>query len=225
MDDGDGVAGPRVIEGVSATYWRLLIGEPLRDATVLDVGTGQGRIALALGPSCRRVVGVDRDADAIEAARRRAGEAGVHNVEFVVADADAVEYAPLVDAPPALVTAHLFMSDALVERSARVLAPGGALAIVGFHVDQWRETGRPSRFAYDEERMRRVLGAHGFTVEHLEVERDVQTFGSVEEALAAAIGLEERWKSDGRWFRYIKFLEDGGRTLTRSHLIVKARRT
>jgi hypothetical protein len=72
--------------------------------------------------------------------------------------------------------------------------------------------------------MRWVLGEHGFAVEHLSVEREVQTFGSVEEALAAAVGLQDRWKSDGRWFHYIKFLEDGGRTLTRSHLIVKARR-
>jgi hypothetical protein len=31
--------------------------------------------------------------------------------------------------------------------------------------------------------------------------------------------------ADGRWFRYIKFLEEGGRTLTRAHLIVKARRS
>jgi hypothetical protein len=142
-----------------------------------------------------------------------------------VADADVVEYASLLPEPPRLVTAHLFMSDALVERSARVLPRGGALAIVSFHVDQWRETGRPSRFAYDENRMQRVLEGSGFAVEHLEVERDVREFGSVEEALAAAIGLQERWKADGRWFRYIKFLEDGGRTLTRSHLIVKARRS
>jgi hypothetical protein len=52
----------------------------------------------------------------------------------------------------------------------------------------------------------------------------VRTFASVEEALAAVIGLEERWRQDGRWFHYIKFLEDGGRTLTRSHLIGRGRR-
>ena len=212
------------MDGVSPAYWKLLVDEPLDDALVLDVGTGQGRIALPLAERSRHVVGVDREAEQIDAAQRRAAAAGIQNVTFVVADADAVEYGALVPEPPALVTAHLFMSDALVERSARVLAPGGALAIVSFHVDQWRETGRPSRFAYDEERMRRVLAAHGFRVEQLEVEREVQTFASVEEALAAAIGLQEKWKSDGRWFRYIKFLEDGGRTLTRSHLIVKARR-
>jgi hypothetical protein len=73
-------------------------------------------------------------------------------------------------------------------------------------------------------KVRQVLTAAGFAVEHLEVERDVRRFGSVEEALAAAIGLQERWRADGRWFRYVKFLEEGGRTLTRSHLIVKARR-
>ena len=210
--------------GVSPTFWELVLAEPLRESFVLDVGTGNGRVALALAPLCQGVVGVDRDGGAIDEARRRAEQSGLTNVSFVVADADSVDYRSLIDEAPRLVTAHLFLSDALVERSARVLPSGGALAVVGFHVDQWKETGRASRFAYDEEKMRWVLGEHGFVVEHLSVVREVQTFGSVEEALAAAVGLQDRWKSDGRWFHYIKFLEEGGRTLTRSHLIVKARR-
>jgi ubiquinone/menaquinone biosynthesis C-methylase UbiE len=205
--------------------WKLVVEEPVAGATVLDVGTGNGRIALALAPLCGRVVGVDREPDPIDEATRRARALGLDNASFVVADADVVDYSALVDEAPHLVTAHLFMSDALVERAARALSPGGALAIVSFHVDQWRETGRPSRFAYDEDRMRRVLETNGLAVEHLQVERDVRTFASVEQALAAAIGLQERWKTDGRWFRYIRFLEEGGRTLTRSHLIVRARRT
>jgi ubiquinone/menaquinone biosynthesis C-methylase UbiE len=211
--------------GVSPAFWKLVVEEPIAGATVLDVGTGSGRIALALAPLCRRVVGVDREAEPIDEASRRARALGLDNVSFLVADADVVDYATLIDEAPHLVTAHLFMSDALVERAARVLRPAGALAIVSFHTDQWRETGRPSRFAYDEDRMRRVLEASGLAVESLKVEREVQTFDSVEQALAAAIGLQERWKTDGRWFRYIRFLEEGGRTLTRSHLIVRARRT
>jgi ubiquinone/menaquinone biosynthesis C-methylase UbiE len=210
---------------VSPLFWKLVIDEPIHESLVLDVGTGAGRIALALAPYCRRVVGVDRDTELIDNARRRAAAWGLTNAGFVAADADVVEYRALVAEAPRLVTAHLFMSEALVERSARVLPAGGVLAVVSFHVDQWRETGRASRFAYDEDRMRRLLIAHGLAVEHLEVERDVRQFGSVEQALAAAVGLEEKWKSDGRWFRYIKFLEEGGRTLTQSHLIVKARRT
>ena len=210
---------------MSPAFWRLVVEEPLTGATVLDVGTGRGRIALALAPLAGRVVGVDRDGEAIAEAARRATAAGLTNVELIVADAEKIELADLTPGrPPALITAHLYFADALVERAARALRPGGALAAVAFHVDQWQETGRRSRFAYEEERARTLLATHGFRVEHLEVEREVQRFASVEEALAAAIGLEERWRADGRWFNYLKFLEEGGRTLTRSHLIVKARR-
>ncbi len=98
------------------------------------------------------------------------------------------------------------------------------LAFVCFHADQWRETGRRSRFSYDEGQMRSLLTRTGFALESMEVDREVREFRTVEEALAAAVGLEERWRADGRWFHYIKFLEEGGRTLTRSHLVVKARR-
>jgi SAM-dependent methyltransferase len=188
---------------------------------VLDVGTGSGRVALALAPWCRHVVGVDRAADSIVEARRRAAAAGVANAEFVVGDVEKGEYDGW---RPDMVVAHLCMSDAIAARAARALAPGRVFAFVAFHTDQWRETGRPSRFAYDEERARRVLGDAGFAIEHLEVEREVKTFASVEGALAAVLGLEERWKVDGRWFHYIRFLEEGGRTLTRSHLVARARR-
>jgi SAM-dependent methyltransferase len=213
--------------GVSRRFWALLRAEPLTDSAILDVGTGTGRLALALAPYCRRVVGIDRDADAIEEATRRARDRRLANVEFVVLDAEAPEhYAGLMAEPggPSLVVAHLCVSDRIVQNSGRSLDAGRALAFVAFHVDQWRETGRPSRFAYAEDRARRVLAEAGFVVEHLEVERQVERFDSVEAALAAAVGLQERWKSDGRWFHYMRFLEEGGRTLTRSHLIVKARK-
>lgn len=200
----------------------MLEAERLETSTALDVGTGAGRLALALAPRCRRVVGVDRLPEAIAEARRRAVAAGLTNTEFVVADAEAVEYGTWT---PDLVAAHLCMSDAIIARAGRALGPGRPFAFVAFHTDQWAETGRPSRFAYDEEHARTALDVAGFTVEHLEVEREVTTFDSVEAALAAVLALQEGWKVDGRWVRYLRFLEQGGRTLTRSHLIVKARRT
>jgi SAM-dependent methyltransferase len=208
--------------GVSPAFWRLLTDEPLAGMSVLDVGAGTGRVALALAPLCRRVFGVDRDALLIDEAARRALGLGLANAEFVVGDVEVLEYQAF---EPDLIVAHLCMSDAIAERAARALPAGHVFACVAFHTDQWRETGRTSRFAYDEGRMRGLLTDVGFDVEHLGVEREVQTFRSVEEALASAVGLEEKWKADGRWFRYIAFLELGGRTLTRSHLIVKARRT
>lgn len=207
--------------GIDPRFLALVTAEPLAAATVLDVGTGAGCLALALAPHCGRVVGIDRDPRLIEEARRRAAAAGVVNAEFVVADAESTDYA--VFGPDAVV-AHLCMSDAIAERAARALIRGRILAFVAFHADQWRETGRRSRFAYDEEQARALLARLGFAVEHLAVDRRVQTFASVEEGLAAAVALEEKWREDGRWFRYLRFLEEGGRTLTRSHLVVKARR-
>ena len=212
--------------GVSARFWDLVMAETGPRARLLDVATGSGRIALAVAPSCARVLGIEREPALVEEARARAEKLRLGNVEFLVADADAVEYTDLFadGRRPDVIVAHLYLSDAFVERAARALVPGHAVAFVALHVDQWRETGRPSRFACDEERARAMLVRSGFAIEHLVVEREVTTFTSVEEGLAAAIGLEERWKTDGRWFRYIKFLEEGGRTLTRSHLVAKARR-
>ncbi len=209
------------VAAVDPAFLALVTAEPLGELTALDVGTGTGRLALALAPRCRRVVGIDRDPAAIDEARRRAAAAAIANVEFVVADAEAGEYAAF---GPDLITAHLCMSDAIAARAARALGPGQVFAFVAFEAEQWRETGRRSRFAYDEPQARAVLDRVGFDVEHVSVDREVRTFASVEEALAAVIGLSERWRTDGRWFHYIKYLEQGGRSLTRSHLRVKARR-
>jgi len=206
---------------LSPKFLALLEVEDLKDKVVLDVGCGAGRLTFLIASRCRSVIGIDRDTTAIVQARQRAAAERLANAEFSVVDAEAVEYDPF---GPQLIVAHLCMSDAIIARCARALAPGECLAFVAFHVDQWRETGRPSRFAYDEARLASVLRENGFVPEHLEVEREVTRFGTVQEGLAAAAGLEDKWKADGRWQRYVEFLERGGRTLTRSHLIVKARR-
>src|SRR3990170_7359891 len=151
-------------EGPSPALLALLETEPLGELCVLDVGTGRGGLALALAPRCRAVVGVDRDARQIDEARRRAAAAGLARVRFVVGDVEVEEYAPF---KPDLVVAHLCMSDAIAERVARVLAPGRVFAFVAFHTDQWKETNRPSRFAYGEVGIKRLLKRTGFAVEHL----------------------------------------------------------
>ena len=207
---------------LSPRFLALISAEGLEGRRALDLGCGTGRLALWLAPRVKHAVGLDRDARSLAEAQRLAEGARLANVEFHEADVDREEYARW---EADLITAYLCASDAIVERAGRVLAPGHCLAMVTFHVDQWRETGKVSRFAYDETRMERVLRAAGFIPEVIEVEREVSHFASVEEGLAAAVGLEDKWRADGRWFRYIAFLEQGGRTLTRAHLIVKARRS
>ena len=207
---------------VSPRFLALLAAEGLEGKRALDVGCGEGRVTRWLAPRVKHAVGLDRDAGALGQARRLAKDAGIANVEFHTADVEREEYERW---RPELVTAHLCASDAIIERSARALAPGQCLSMVAFHVEQWKETGRVSRFAYDEARMERALRFHGFAPEVLEVERETTRFASVAEGLAAAVGLEDKWRADGRWFRFLAFLEEGGRTLTRAHVIVKARRS
>ena len=56
----------------------------VRRKRVLDVGCGDGRMALGCAPYASEVVGVDPDPEAIRLARRKARQLGVKNVRFKV---------------------------------------------------------------------------------------------------------------------------------------------
>jgi SAM-dependent methyltransferase len=217
--------GPRVgggHGGLSPGLTAWLDQEPLGGCAVIDVGTGTGRLALHLAPRARRVLGIDTDAGALVEAQRLGRRAGLANVLFVVADAEQADYRAF--GQPDLVVAHLCMSDAIIARASAGLSPGGVLAFAAFHTDQWRETGSVSRFAYDPDRARGVLLHAGFRVERLEVEQEIERFSSAPEALDRTAAMRARWEADGRWASWEAFVAAGGRTLTRSRLVVLARR-
>lgn len=50
--------------------------------TLLDIGTGRGRWAVAASPYCRKVIGIDISRRMLEDARSNIASAGVENVEF-----------------------------------------------------------------------------------------------------------------------------------------------
>ena len=98
------------------------------DKEVLDAGCGVGYGAAYLAETARRVVGVDRDADAIAYARRRYARDGV---EFVHAD---VLELPLPDASFDVVCSfetieHVPDPDDLAAQLRRVLRPGGVCLV------------------------------------------------------------------------------------------------
>ena len=72
-------------------------GGPLlvRGKRVLDLGCGDGRLALGVAPFATRVDGMDPDAEAIAAATMNARKAGVRNVRFA---AGAAQHLPYPDA-------------------------------------------------------------------------------------------------------------------------------
>lgn len=212
-------------EALSRLLLRAMAGIPLAGALALDVGTGRGRLAFVLAARARRVVGADRDAAAVAEARAEASARGLGHVTFVEADveADAADYRALAGGAPDVVAAHLCLSDAILAKAARALAPGGLVAVAGFHVDQWRETGVRSRFAYDERGLEAALDAAGLEARFLGVERTVIDFGEDSSAprdYLAVTGLAERFAASGRLDGFEAYLAAGGRRLTTQARVV-----
>lgn len=193
--------------------------EDLSDATVLDLGTGEGRLALRLAPRARIVVGIDTDEEALQAARQRAREAGITNATFLLADADAANYRLLVRSPIDYVVASHFMSEPAVRATANALRNRGKFVFVGHHADHWRETGHPSRFSFSEQEMERLLTANGFTVEFLGVDRTIVGYDNLAQLAEAHPTLHRRWKERGRWDAFAAKVGDRPFELTWAGLV------
>jgi len=102
-------------------------------ARILDLGCGQGRIAIPLAKAGYRVVGLDRSSVLLRHARRAAEEAGV-SVTFVEGDARDMTFDAEFDAVINVGTALGYVADEaddarMLNRAARSLKPGGVLLI------------------------------------------------------------------------------------------------
>ena len=102
-------------------------------ATVVDLGTGTGRFALAAAPFVRRVVGVDVSPAMLAVLRQRVTEARLGNVECVRAGFLSYEHtgapADAVYTRNALHQLPDFWKALALERIANLLRPGGVLRL------------------------------------------------------------------------------------------------
>jgi ubiquinone/menaquinone biosynthesis C-methylase UbiE len=153
---------------------------PRAEWRVLDVATGGGHTALALSPLVAEVVATDLTAPMLAAAERFLREKGVSNVRFQEADAGAL---PFPDAAFDLVTcriaAHHFPDcGAFVREAARVVRPGGSVAVIdnivpedpgaAAFINSWEKLRDPSHNrALTETEWRRLFAAAGLTIEHV----------------------------------------------------------
>lgn len=65
----------------------------VRGKRVLDLGCGDGRLALGVAPLAATVDGLDADPEAIAAAKTNAREAGIRNARFATGAAQELPYA------------------------------------------------------------------------------------------------------------------------------------
>ncbi len=126
----DGGARPSdrfyAITQASSTQFRRRVLELARDADVLEYGCGLGSIAFEAAPIARHVTGIDISPVAIEHSRATCEAAGLHNVSFGVANAEATGFP---DASFDLIIGsgilHHLNLDASYPELARLLRPGG----------------------------------------------------------------------------------------------------
>lgn len=202
-----------------AMFLERLDREDFTGRTVLDLGTGKGRLALHLAPRAGRVVGIDTDEDALAVARDKARALEISNATFLPADADAANYRLLVRSPLDYVVANHFMSEGAIRATAAGLRSRGRFLFACHHRDQWSESGRVGRFSFAEDHMRELVGAAGLSLEFLGVERRVIGYANLDELATAHQGLETKFRADGRWAALAERFGGGPVHLTWSTLI------
>ena len=107
-------------------------------ATVLDAGTGSGVLAIAAARlGARRVVAIDRDPDALQAAAENVAINGAQD-RVEIRHADLASAAAAAGAPFDVVVANLTGGVLIREASTlrRLLAPGGTLIVSGVEVEE-----------------------------------------------------------------------------------------
>jgi SAM-dependent methyltransferase len=110
----------------------ILDAVPAGCRTALDVGCGDGLLATKLASKCGAVTGIDRDARMIALARGREQAAGAASVTFVEADFLTHPFGEgEFDFVCANTVIHHMGTEAALRALARVLRPGGRLAVVG----------------------------------------------------------------------------------------------
>lgn len=159
----------RVLHAPDAPVERAL-GEALGAddlGTLLDIGTGTGRMAELFAPRADRVVALDKSPEMLRLARARLQNLAADRLDIVQGDFAAL---PLADASVDTVLFHQVLHYAqepqvALAEAARVARPDAMLAIVDFAAherEELRQQHQHARLGFSDEQMLDLLAGAGF---------------------------------------------------------------
>jgi ubiquinone/menaquinone biosynthesis C-methylase UbiE len=122
-----------VAEGIRHTVWRLA---PKEDERILDIATGTGWTARQISRSGAKVTGVDIAQGLLDAAKQIAGEESL-SIDYQLGDAEQLPFADASFDAAASTFGIMFATnqDAAISELARVVRPGGRIAIAAWLPD------------------------------------------------------------------------------------------
>jgi len=140
--------------------------------TLVDIGTGTGRMIELFGPRADEAIGIDRSSEMLRLARAKLELAGVRS-SLRQGDMYAL---PLADCTADCVIIHQVLhyahapADAIAE-AARVLAPGGTLLVIDFashEREELRSRDAHLRLGFADEVMEGWFNSAGLSTDHVD---------------------------------------------------------
>lgn len=173
----DSVAGRLGKDYVPGKSWKAMAEALLRlmpPAVIADLGAGDGSFSLLLAQSAEKVIAVDSSAKMIEFAREQASRNHVKNVDYRLGD---MEELPIDDASIDIVffsqsLHHALHPDRAVTEAARILKPGGRIAILDLakhRFEEAREMYADEWLGFSEGELEGMLERAGFAKLHTSI--------------------------------------------------------
>lgn len=164
-DQWDAIRSLHVTESeIEAAMVRALGDAPID--SLIDIGTGTGRMLELFAPRARLALGIDRSSEMLRLARAKLSELGLDRVDLRQADLYAL---PLCDGGADVAILHHVLHfaqqpGAAIAEAARVLGPGGRLLIVDFaphEREELRARDAHARLGFSDEQIMGWFAANG----------------------------------------------------------------
>jgi len=173
----DSVAGRLGKDYVPGKSWKGMAEALLRlmpPMVIADLGAGDGSFSLLLAQNAEKVIAIDSSAKMIEFARDQANRNKVKNVDYRLGD---MEELPIEDASVDIVffsqsLHHALHPDRAVAEAARILKPGGRIAILDLakhRFEEAREMYADEWLGFSEAELESMLERVGFAKAHTSI--------------------------------------------------------